>query len=199
MSDYNITNYLQLNTTCPDMVLWEQYKKNQVLQNYFNWVSECFQTTYFNYINNNIKELGAFQSTTEYLEYFSLYWYGIIRPKDITSSSLYDIGLQYDNGVLYDTLNLAGSIEIGAFRRFLLVILNRTYGNWNTVTYYRMTADFCQIPITDVIVTYDEVNLHAINISVPNNKTSLLFKSLLDNYYETWNFPVGKQVTITLR
>jgi len=194
-----MSDQIQINNTCPDITLWQQYRKNEPSVNYFNWLKTYWQTKYFTpLITTFLPALSLCNNNSEYVQFFARYWYGIIRPIDVTAALRWDEGLIYDTGAVYDYRTDAGPIALEMFRRLLEFILDWTEHDWNLTLLYKMIHGFTGTAWADILIEQDDTRLDVFLITMPTSTNSSLFKSLIQNYTDLWRLPFGIDLEITL-
>jgi hypothetical protein len=194
-----MSDYIKIDNTCPEITLWEQYRKNDAAVNYFAWLKTYWQTKYFDYaLNVLVPALASCNNNSEYLQFFARYMYGIIRPVDVTSALRYDEGLKYDESNVYDYRADAGVIALQYFRRIIAFVINWTEHDWNIPLLYKMVHDFTLADYTDIIIEQDDTRPDVFLITIPNGSAAALFKSLVQNYTAMWNLPLGVSLEITI-
>lgn len=194
-----MSDHVEIDNNCPKFRLWEQYKKSEPVKNYFNFLTDYFQSKYFdNAFTTYATALGIYNSTTEYLEFFAKYFAGINRPVDITTNPQWNYGYLYNNSNLWSYSEAAGFISIESFRLLLLCILNWTNHDWNIEYFYKIINLFCGTDFYDIDIVQDDTDLDLFTITVPSTDGTTLFKSLVENYTDLWNFPLGISLTIEL-
>lgn len=193
MSDYAI-----IDNTCPEIKLYQQYRKNDAAVNFFRWIREYWQAKYYDYLMNTvIPQLSSCSATSQYLRFFARYWYGIIWPVDVTESSRYDDTItQYDVSY-YDYIVTAGLIAREDFQKLIAFILDWTSDTWSIPTLFRMTMGFTGLAGTDIDITQDDDELDRFYIIIPSNPKTIIFKSLVDNYKLTWQLPFGIDIVVS--
>lgn len=194
-----MSDHIEITNECPEFILWEQYKKSEPVKNFFKFLSEYFQSKYFDKVFTQYAQaLGIYNSTTEFLEFFAKYFCGINRPVDITNNPQWNYGYLYNNNNLWSYSEAAGFISIEKFRLLLLCVLDWTEHGWNIEFFYKIINLFCGTEFEDILIEQDDTDLDLFNITIPSTDDSVLFKSLVENYTDLWNFPAGISLTITL-
>lgn len=194
-----MSEHLNIDNECPEFILWEQYKKSEPIKNYFSFLTDYFQTNYFdNAFTVYAKALGIYNSNTEFLQFFSKYFCGINRPVDITNNPQWNYGYLYNNDNLWSYVESSGFISITAFRLLLLCILDWTEHDWNIEFLYKIINLFCGTGFNDILIEQDTTDLNLFTITIPSTDDTVLFKSLLENYKSLWNFPAGISFEIIL-
>lgn len=194
-----MSDHIIINNTCPEIVLWQQYRKNDAAANYFAWLKSYWKTKYFDkLLSVYLPALSSCNSNTEYLQFFARYMYGLIRPVDVTAALRWDEGLLYDSGNVYDYRADAGVIALEAFRRMISFIIDWTQHDWNLPLLYKMIHDFTEADWADILIEQDSTRLDVFLVTMPTSTNSSLFKSLIQNYKEIWNMPMGIDLEITL-
>ena len=190
---------MSIDNACPEIRLWQQYRQNEPMVNYFNFLQSYWQGKYFDKLQGVYDvALSAMDTTTEYIQFYAKYILGIERPIDITASSRYDSGYKYDKGVPYDYSVNAGVIKAADFQRMLFCIINWTQHSWNLEFLYWMVHTFTLLNYSDIAIIQSGTDYDTFNITLPTTDTVKLFKSLLQNYTNYWNIPMGIKLNIIL-
>jgi len=194
MSDYAV-----IDNTCPEITLWQQYRKNDPASNFFAWLQSYWQTKYFTYaVNVLVPALASCDNNSEYLQFLARHLYGMIRPVDVTDALRYDEGLLYDKSNVYDYRADAGVIALKYFRRIIAFVIDWTEHDWNIPLIYKMVHSFTDAAYTDIVVEQDSTRPDVFLVTLPNSSAAVLFKSLIQNYEAIWNIPLGITLEITI-
>ena len=194
-----MSDYIAIDNTCPTIKLWQQYRKNDPAVNFFAWLRDYWQDKYFDYVMDEIvPQLSSCNADTEYIQFLATYWYGIVRPVDVTSVLRYDTTLNYDEGAIYDYRADAGVIAREQFKNMIDFILDWTEHDWNIPLLYKMIMGFTGVAGEDITIEQDSTRPDVFLISLPNNNLTLLFRSLIINYASVWNLPFGITLEITI-
>jgi hypothetical protein len=194
-----MSDYVAIDSNCPDWTLWQQYQTSEPVKNFFAWFQSYLQTTYFDAIASvYMPALSVYGNTTEFLEYFAKYFAGILRPLDITGTTRWDSGYQWDDNNTWDTVEIAGKIAISQFRKMLLCILDWSHHDWSLIYLFKVIHDFTGSDYVDINIVQSTVNLNLFTITIPSTNSSILFKSLVENYKSVWGFPFNISFVITL-
>lgn len=194
-----MSDYIAINNECPEIALYQQYRKNDAALNFFSWIRRYWQAKYYDYIIQDIvPQLTSCDATSEYLEFFAKYWYGILRPVDVTGVHRYDDpSIEWDDSS-YDYRADAGVITVDEFKKIIDFILDWTYEEWNIPLLYRMVCGFTGAAGDDVLIEQDDTRPDVFLITMPNSSASALFASLVLNYKAVWQLPLGVDLEITL-
>lgn len=194
-----MSDYIEIDNDCPEVKLYQQYRKNDPALNFFAWIRDYWQSKYFDYIWNTIvPQLSTCNATSEYIQFFAYYWYGIIRPVDVTGVHRYDDPDIKWNDSQYDYRADAGLISKEDFKNMIDFILDWTSGDWNIPTLFRMVNGFTGIAGKDISIQQDSTRPDVFLIVIPNTAKASLFSSLVLNYKAKWNLPAGINIEITL-
>lgn len=194
-----MSDYIAIDHDCPEIKLYQQYRKNDPAVNFFAWLRDYWQAKYWDYIWNEIvPQLSSCNATTEYIQFFATYWYGIIRPVDVTSVLRYDSGLNYDEGNVYDYRADAGVIAREQFKALIDFVLDWTEHDWNIPLLFKMIRGFTGLQGADITIEQDSTRPDVFMIGLPDSNITALFKSIVVNYASVWNLPLGITLEITL-
>jgi hypothetical protein len=194
-----MSDYVVIDSKCPDWTLWQQYQTSEPVKNYFTWFKSYLQEKYFDAIESSyMPALGIYNNTTEFLEYFSKYFIGVLRPLDIIGTTRWDSGYDWDNNNEWDKLEIAGKIPISIFRKLIFCVIDWSYHDWSLIYLFKVVHDFTGEDFNNINIVQSSVNLDLFTITLPSTNTSLLFKSLVENYKDIWGFPYNISFTITL-
>ena len=193
-----MSDYIAIDNTCPEIKLYQQYRKNDPAVNFFQWIQTYWQAKYYDYILNTIvPQLSSCGATSEYIQFFALYWYGIIRPVDISAASRYDDTVTTYDESYYDYIATAGLITREDFKKLIAFIIDWTSSEWNIATLFRMVMGFTGLAGVDISITQEDNDLDSFDIVVPVTPKSTLFKSLVDNYKRVWQLPFGIDLQVS--
>jgi hypothetical protein len=194
-----MSDHIVINNDCPEIALWEQYRKNDPAVNFFNWLRTYWQEKYFSpLLSVYSPALTSCENDSEYLEFLARYLYGILRPVDVTSALRYDEGLLYDDGNPYDFRADAGVVSISFFRKIINFLIDWTEHDWNVPLLYKMIHDLTGAAWEDILIEQDDTRPDVFLVTMSTSSAAALFKSLIQNYKYIWNLPFGIDIEITL-
>lgn len=194
-----MSDYIAIDNTCPEIKLYQQYQKNDPAVNFFRWVRDYWQVKYFDYVLNTIvPQLTSCDADTEYLQFFARYWYGILRPVDVTGVHRYDDPAIHWDDSQYDYRADAGVIGIDSFKAMLDFILDWTEHDWNVPLVFKWIEGFTGLSGDQITVEQDSTRPDVFLVGMPNTEKTALFTSLVQNYRAMWNLPYGITFEITL-
>jgi hypothetical protein len=194
-----MSDYTNIDSTCVDWIPWQQYQASEPVVNFFTWFQGYLQETYFDAIESTyMPALGVYNNSTEYLEFYSKYVLGILRPLDITGTTRWDSGYPWDDVNKWDMLESAGKISIESFRKMLLCIIDWANHDWSMVYLFDIVHNFTDIDYADITIVQNSTNLDLVTITLATSTESKLFKTLIENYKSYWGIPLGISLSCTL-
>lgn len=194
-----MSDYLAIDNECPDIILYQQYRRNDPSSNFFAWIKRYWQSKYYDYIMDEIvPQLSSCNAYSDYLQFFALYWYGILRPVDVTGVHRYDDPEILWDDSSYDYRADAGVIDIEEFKKIIAFLIDWTENDWNIPLLFRMIRSFTGLGGDEIAIEQDDERLDVFVVTLPSNGQTTLFQSLVLNYKAMWNFPLGINLEINL-
>jgi hypothetical protein len=192
-------DYISIDNTAPKINLWQQYKKNDVILNFFKFLKTYWQTKYFDYLNNTlIPNLSVYNATSKYLYFFALNIFNIQVPIKIEGGTKYDFGLPYDSGYSQDTITGSVPVTFAEFKTILFFILDWSRPNWDIPTLFYLISKFTGLNWDDILIEQDSTNLDLITITLPSNSSTLLFELMMNYYKDIFGLPFAVSFVIIL-
>lgn len=191
--------YINIDNTAPEIRLWQQYKKNDIIFNFFNYLRTYWQTQYFDYLNNTIiPNLSVYNTNCNYLYYFSESIFNIKPPIKISSGFKYDIGQKYDNGLTYDAITGTVPVSYSEFKTILEFILDWSKPNWDIPSLFYLISKFTGLTWDNILIEQDSTNLDLITITLPSSFSTSLFELMVNYYRDIFGLPFGVNFVVTL-
>lgn len=208
-----------MNLEAKEIKLYEQYRRNEPVKEYFSFLRDYIQEKYFDmyYIKINekyqaakyVKELNIKTGISAYLYFYALNILGVHAPYINAAYYTYDVGLKYDSGYTYDSGSIGERVSLTVFKKILAFVYNWGIEDWNVITLSQLIANFCEIDfvsINDIKVDYSQDRFNTFVVSVPKTNYSeilqTLFRMSADNTnvmaVNVFNFPVGMKVELVL-
>lgn len=165
------------NLTKVNLTPYDEYATSQALKDLFTALSEELNEMIQD-INSNIEAMSILNSTHEYLEFYALYYLGLVRPignaRDITSTSYYDTVTDYDSNAVYDSATPERPTVSGVnFLKYLKFIYDYRYETWTLDYILKFILEWGEksmsINPNDIKVTLGS----CITITLPNTSAAL--------------------------
>ncbi|HEC1823344.1 TPA: hypothetical protein R1765_001968 [Campylobacter coli] len=170
MPNINIQNELNIDVfklQKQKLYLFQQYKKHEWIQKFFNLIDKIIQERYYNALKDMWSERDILRSSSLYLIFYARYYLGIIRPININSSDestedpsdttlhIYDANVRYDTRWIYDDYYQANpGISAALFNSFLRFILDYSQETWTHDYIIKLAAEWCKQDPTDVKIIF---------------------------------------------
>lgn len=198
-----------MNIDLSNITVWEQYKKSDIVKDYFSYLKYYFEKTYRDLfykrdsqgnieLGDYLKDFSIYSAVSEYVSFYIENIYGFIKPQYV-SAVFYDSGLRYDTGYKYDSSGQVEDIPISIFVKLFTFIYNLEYDVLSIPSLAQLIADFCDIDVNEIEFKVDTTVINSLEIYVPSNLLSEAFKTLYDGYKDIFNLPLGFSMKIFLR
>lgn len=209
------SNSAQISTIAPEaMGLYQQYKYSSPISDFWKVMNLFIALKYFGFAAEYLKDLdirenvsiegGVLAEHTDYVKFFSSYYFGIfplLGPNSLLPK--YDTGLRYDNfegglpRTFYDEAgDYDGTISTDEMIKYLTWVLNFQAPVINIHQLYCFAALMCGI--TD----FREISLvnrpDGIKVVLPQREECRNFIVLVSNYYDLSGLPFGVSVEYVL-
>lgn len=192
-------NNITVDNSCPTINLWQQYRKNQVIVDYFTFLQSYIQMKYYNFLMTScVPALSIINSFNDYVQYYALNILDIPIPVSISLGTKYDIGQQWDVGNIYDQTVGAVQISVPQFKAMLAMIFNWSTSNWDIPTLFKITSTFTGLNYSQINIVQDGSNADLFTITMTTNANTTLFKTLFLYYAPLLNLPFGISFNIVL-
>lgn len=190
---------IKIDNTCPRIRLWNQYKKNAAVVNYFDWLQTYYQAKFFDYLETTaMPALSISGATGDYLFFYGTNILGIgYKPINITSETLYDSGFNYDAGNLYDII-VGYLVTWGQLQTIMKWIFDWSQNNWTIPALYNLISKFTGLAYSDIAIVQDNNNLDLFTITMPTTTLSSLFRNMVLYYSRLMGLTFGYYFAITL-
>lgn len=193
------TDYIQINNNCPDIRLWQQYYRNEIIVNFFIFLKNYFQTIYFDFLEDQcMPALSIINAFNDYLQYYALSILNILIPVNITSGTKYDSGFKYDSGVKYDESGGTKPITLAQFQSLLMWAFDWSRPNWDIPTLYYLIGNITGLTYDQIDIEQDDTNLDLFHFTLTDTSQTEFFMSMLLYYQNLLNLPFGIYFDITL-
>lgn len=177
--------------------LWEQYKRNDALVGYFDFLRSYLNENYKDlfYKNNEagefLKEFSINEAESEYLQYYLENIYNMLRPHFLVEKSNWDTGYMWDDTYKWDMDGKAELIPISLLKKIFKFVYGLNYNSFNIPNFAGMLAEFCDIKITDIKIEIDSSRIKTFIITLPACDLAVDFRTLYATYKNIFNLPIG--------
>lgn len=193
--------------------VYQQYRSEQWLIDFFSFLDEYIQVNYYDKIDSYIEARDILHSNSDYLAFYTRYLLGIYKPLGSASiSNYYDIGYVYDKGepdvdssvpssesnLIYDDAALYdGTISQDQFITYLRFVCNYEYDICNLDYVCNFVAAWCGIKIEQIKIELGDKSVNElvpgpkIKITLPLSIATQDFVKLTFNYGDVMGWPKG--------
>ena len=199
--------------------LWEQYKRNDALVDFFDflrdYLNDNYKDLFYKSIKNEngqvvdieagelLKEFSINEATSDYVAFYLKSIYNIMRPHYLVDRIYWDNRLQWDAYFKYDEGGTAEIVPIYLLKKIFTFIYNVNFLFWNVPNLAQMVADFIEVPLSSIKV-YRQKTTIASNqkvyiVEVPLNKYSNDLRIVYNTYQNIFNLPIGVKLDLYLR
>jgi len=191
--------YISIDNTAPKTRLWQQYKKNDVVRSFFDYLKTYWQNKYFTYLDTTIiPNLSIYNANNSYLSFFALNIFGIKNPIKLSGQIYWDSDNSWDSGLEWDFITSAGYLTYSEFRTVLMFILDWSRPNWDVPTLFYLISKFTGLDWDDITIVQDNTNLDLFTITVPTTTATILLQQMINYYQVVLGLPFGVSFVIVL-
>lgn len=202
--------------TVKPQYLYQQYRSEQWLLDFFKLLDDYKQENYYNRITEFIEARDILHSNSDYLTFYTRYLLGIYKPLGSASiANYYDTGDIFDKGgvdlydiyggrsdeseepkepesdlVYDDSAIYDGTISQDQYITYLRFILNYGYEICNLDYICNFVAAWCKISIEEIQVEYFK-DSSRIMFTLPLTTVTSDFVKLTINYNDVMGWPKG--------
>lgn len=190
--------------------VWEQYKRNDGLVSYFdflrNYLNDNYKDLFYKSIKNAdgqiiklergklLKEWTINEAESDYLAFYLKNIYNMMRPHYLVDRLNWDSRLKYDSYFLYDEGGTAEIVPIYLLKKIFIWIYNVKYKVWNIPNLAGMISDFIEEPLQKIKIYKKEgslLNQKIYTVEMPLNRYSNDFRIVYNTYRNIFNMPIG--------
>lgn len=173
------------NVTARGQYIYQQYQSVEWLKKYGKFIDDYIQKNYFDKLRSMWDAMDVAESLDAYLTFYTKHYFGLHRP--LASSSLserWDIGLNYDDNIIYDDAQDANGLITGAeYLKYIKFIYDYTNETWHPTFLLEFIANYCNISPTEIWLDFSYKNEVRVKIPV-TEETQALIKLIINHYDE---------------
>lgn len=198
--------------------LWEQYKRNDGLVDFFNFLRDYLNDNYKDLFFKSIKdangrvigvetgdllkEFTINSAESDYLAFYLKNIYDIKRPHYLVDRQFWDNRLKWDAYYKWDEGGTAELVPIYLLRKLFTWMYNIKYLYWNIPNLAGMLADFIEEPVHKIKIyksqSGDIANQKVYTCEMPLNRYSNDFRVVYNTYQNIFNLPIGVKLDVLL-
>lgn len=197
-----------MNNELRKITLWQQYKSKDEVIKFFEFVRKRLQKymdLFYKKDEDGKLHLGSYgremcinSAASEYLGYYLTNVYGLERPHFLLDKAYWDAEFHYDDGKYWDTPRDVELVPIPILIKIFKWVYNYRYRVWSIPTLAYLVADFGDLPIDQVKVSYNEEK-KLFEVMCTNNYNTKILNILWRTYPNVFNMPYGFNMEIDLR
>ena len=199
--------------------LWEQYKRNDGLVEFFNffrdYLNDNYKDLFYKSIKNSnnqitdieagklLKEFSIAEAETDYLAYYLKNVYNIPRPHYLVDKTYWDNRLYYDSYWKFDEGGTAELVPIYLLKKLFTWMYNVEHLVWNIPNIAKMFSDFIEEPLQSIKVYRLKSSItqaqKVFTVELPLNRYSNDFRIVYNTYRNIFNLPIGVELDLYLK
>lgn len=181
-----------------EIPVWEQYKKNDGIVEYFKFFRQYINDTYKDLFYKNENELGYLskeysinQAQSDYLVFYLKSIFNISRPHYLVNKQFWDTDIMFDSFFQYDVGGTAELVPIYLLKKIWWWIYNLKYEYFTIPNLARMLAEFCELKVEEVQIEPHPDRIKEFIVRLPFNRYSRDFRIVYNTYRNIFNLPIG--------
>ena len=197
--------------------LWEQYKRNDALVDFFDflrdYLNDNYKDLFYKSIKNEngqvvdieagelLKEFSINEAESDYVAFYLKAIYNIMRPHYLVDRQFWDSRLKWDAFYNWDEGGEAMLVPIYLLKKLFTWMYNVKYLFWNIPNLAGMLSDFIEEPISKIKIYKNQTdvsNQKVYTVELPLNRYSNDFRIVYNTYQNIFNLPIGVKLDIIL-